>query len=223
MVSCLALVALAGCSRGDDPSRREVADLRARQARAAAADAGLPADVGALLGVAARAPAATFSATYVAGSERIVVHQVPPRRRVDVVVDGSAREAVVIDESAGTAVTCVRPASKPWACESNDAPAGGGFAGGAFSPELVARTVEALADGADTYRTSVSSRTVAGVRASCLVSTPVAGVEGATTSQLCVAPDGVPLLVDRGDGAAVLRAVAYRPTAADQDVARPDR
>ena len=224
LVLALALAALgAGCGSGDD--RPSDADLRSRQARSAAAEAGLPDEVGDLLALAARAPAARFAATYAAGSERVVVHQVPPRRRVDVVVGGVARESVVVDDAGsgsgpGSAVACSRPEGSGWSCEESERSASA-VAGGPFSPELVARTVDSLQDSADAYDVVVTDREVAGVAARCLVATP--RTEG-SPSELCVAAaSGVPLLVDLGDGSPALRAVTYRPTASDDDVRRPDR
>jgi hypothetical protein len=227
LAAVLALAAPA-CGRSGEPSADDLADRRARQAVAAAAEAGLPEEVQDVLGTAARAPSASFSATYRAGADRVVVHQRPPRRRVDVVVGGVAREAVVSDGDGE--VRCQRPAGRPWTC--TPAPAGateagsraGGF--GAFSPELVARTVEALEDAAGAFTLEVVERRIAGVEASCLRSAPVDGAgDGggdAAPAWLCVAPDGVPLLVDRGDGTPELRAVAYRSGASSDDVARPD-
>jgi hypothetical protein len=224
LCSGLALLAPVGCSRGDDPSWREVADERAAQARSAAATAGLPADVQDVLALAARAPAARFTATYASGAERLVVAQVPPRRRVDVLGAGGTPVESVVTDGDGGAVRCERPGNGGggggrWRCTEVD---GEAAAVGAFSPELVARTVEALAASAGAYRTDVYVLTVARVRARCLRSTPVDAAAGGGPSQLCVAADGVPLLLDRGDGTPVLRAVAYRASAADEDVRRPD-
>lgn len=217
------LLALGACVGGQQPSERELADRRAQQAIAAAAEAGLPDDVQELLATAARAPAASFSATYRAGADRVVVHQRPPRRRVDVVVGGLAREAVVSD--GGRDVRCERSDGAPWTC--TPLPAGdegrGAIGFGAFSPELVARTVETLEDAAGAFTLEVVGRRIAGVEATCLRSAPAGAGAGAGPAWLCVAPDGVPLLVDRGDGSPELRATAYRRGAADDDLARPDR
>lgn len=215
-------LALGACAGDQPPTAAELADRRAGQAIAAAAEAGLPDDVQELLGTAARAPAASFSATYRAGADRVVVHQRPPRRRVDVVVGGVAREAVVSD--AAGEVRCERPPGASWTCGPvPEGDQGGGLLGfGAFSPELVARTVEALEDAGGAFRLEVVERRLAGVEATCLHSVPVVA-SGAAPAWLCVAPDGVPLLVDRGDGSPELRAIAYRRGASDDDLARPDR
>jgi hypothetical protein len=196
--------------------------MRERQARAAAAEAGLPAPVQEVLGRAARAPAATFSATYVSGTDRLVVTQRPPRRRVDVVgKGGSALESVVADGE-GETLRCERAfaaRAERWTCK----PATGASAEfGAFTPELVARTVEALTASAATYRTDVYELVVAGVHAQCQRSTPVVPSTG-PPSPRCVAPDGAPLVLARGDGTPILRALAYRDSASAADVARPDR
>lgn len=222
--AALALALAVGACAGEQaPTAAELADRRAGQAVAAAAEAGLPDDVQELLGTATRAPAASFSATYRAGADRIVVHQRPPRRRVDVVVEGVAREAVVSD--AEGEVRCERFPGDPWTCTSvpEDDEGGGPLGFGAFSPELVARTVEALEDAAGAFRLEVVERRIAGVEATCLHSAPVDARAGAAPAWLCVAPDGVPLLVDRGDGSPELRAIAYRRGASDDDLARPDR
>ena len=214
-------LAVGACAGDQPPTAAELADRRAGQAIAAAAEAGLPDDVQELLGTATRAPAASFSATYRAGADRVIVHQRPPRRRVDVVVGGVAREAVVSD--AAGEVRCERPPGDPWTCTPvPEGDEGGGPLGfGAFSPELVARTVEALEDAAGAFSLEVVERRIAGVEATCLHSVPVGA--GAAPAWLCVAPDGVPLLVDHGDGSPELRAIAYRRGASDDDLARPDR
>jgi hypothetical protein len=164
----------------------------------------------------------SFSATYRAGADRIVVHQRPPRRRVDVLAGGVAREAVVSDGRGE--VRCERPAGGGWSCGRVPGGEAGGGAGGfgAFSPELVARTVEALEEAAGSFTLEVIERRIAGVDASCLRSVPVVEDAGIGPAWLCVTADGVPVLLDRGDGSPELRAVAYRRGASAEDVARPD-
>ena len=206
-----------------------MADQREAQAREVAAEAGLPADVRSLLGSrpgAARAPQATFSASFAAGTGTIVVHQAPPRRRVDVVDAGVARESFVTGDD-GRTIRCERPEGRGWTCGETDAGSDGPVAGatgfGAFSPELVARTVEALEEGLAAYDVRVEPLTVAGVQARCLRTVPKSGSGGATaTSRLCISPDGVPVLVERGAGSPVLRAVAYRSRVDADDLRRPD-
>ena len=105
------------------------------------------------------------------------------------------------------------------AAATGDGRSGAGM--GAFSPELVARAVEVLEDGAGAFDLEVRTTTMAGTRARCLRSTPT--TEAGTAAELCVSPEGVPLYLDRGDGSPVLRAIAYRPSAAERDVRRPDR
>ena len=226
VLSGLVGVLSAGCSRGDDPSAapdvEAVAGRRAAQVRAAALDAGLPAEVADVLARAARAPAATFSAVFaVDGVEgSVVVHQRPPRRRVDV-VDGSGRTVSSFvtgdrpDEAA--AVRCERVASGEhagWRCEEAgvDGAAGAVPTIGAFDPRAVDRTVEALRSSAAPV--VVERRTVAGVAARCVTAGP--------DDRFCVSPAGVPVLVQRGDGGATLRATTYRDAVDDEDLRRPD-
>jgi len=209
-----------GCGTDDD-ARARIADRRERQARDAAAEAGLAPEVQALLGTAARAVDARFSATFTSGDERVVVHQLPPRRRVDVFVGGIAREAYV--EDGGRSWRCERPVGDEWSCSeraSEEAPPTPAL--GAFSPELVARTVEALEDGAAAYDLDVHDLRVAGTATRCLRATPRAAPGDVSESRLCVAADGVPLLLDLGQGSTALRAIAYRPAADPRDVERPD-
>jgi hypothetical protein len=246
----LAGVALVGCSRGDDPSAADaVMAQRERQARSAAAEAGLPRDVQSVLGLAARAPAASCVVTYSSGTDRLVVAQRPPRRRVDVLGEGGAPVESVVTDADGGVVGCSRArtgtsSARRWRCRKVAAEAGAlpAAGAGAFTPELVARTVEALAAARDAFTVDVYRLRLAGVTATCLRSTPTdpgppstsdapsatapttsaSASASASVAQLCVAPDGVPLLLDRADGTPVLRAVAYRPSASAADVRRPD-
>lgn len=203
--------ACAGCSRGDDSAAGRVVAQRAAQARSAAIEAGLGDDVADVVALAARAPAATFSAVYeVPGVPgRVVVHQRPPRRRVDTVdAEGRTVSAFVSDGSA-TSWDCTRRTS--WRC----AAVAGSSGAGAFDPALVDRTVAALsATGPTAEPVSVERTTVAGAAAVC--------VRSGATERLCVSPSGVPLLVERA-GAGSLRAVTYRTAVDPDDLRRPDR
>jgi hypothetical protein len=210
------IAATAGCSRGDDPEVAKVAALRSTQARRLAADAGLPDDVQRFLGRAAASTGATFTATYVAGADRLVVHQRPPRRRVDTVVGAKTASSVVLDEH-GRAFRCAPPGRR-WTCHADDAARS---TVGAFTPDVVSRTVDALKAATGAYVTSTDTRRIAGTSATCLVSRPTSG-DGAVAT-FCISPSGVPLLIDEGTGTPSLRALRYRPSASAADVARPDR
>ena len=220
VLSGLAGVLSAGCSRGDDASVASVAsvvELRVAQVRAAAAEAGLADDVTDVVAAAAGAPAATFSAVFVGGGVEgsVVVHQRPPRRRVDV-VDGSGRTVTsFVVDGAGSAQRCLRGSAGRWRCS----PVGGEEAVppvGAFSPAALDAAISALAEaGADAGAGAVSvERTrVAGAPVACVVSGPA--------DRLCVSRSGVPLLVERSDGTPPLRATAYRTSVDDADLRAP--
>jgi hypothetical protein len=209
----LVSAACAGCSRGDDSGLEEVVATRSSQARAAAEEAGLPKGVADVVALAARAPAATFSAVY-ATSEldgTVVVHQRPPRRRVDV-VDGSGEtvQVFISDGEAATVACDHRP--RGWHCAP--VPVGSGASSlGAFTPAALDALVAALA-GASPRSVLAESATVAGTRARCVRSGPA--------DRLCVSTTGVPLLIERSDGGSSLRATTYRTAVADDDLRRPD-
>lgn len=187
----------------------EAAATRRAQAEDVAAEAGLPDDVRELIGRAAGVVGATFAVTYELGDGGVAdVVQDPPRRRVDIRPAGASQPvtAVVVDE-AGRTATCRQGTT--WACTRQDGSADvttGPFAG----PDLE-RTISALAASRATYDFSVEDRRIAGVDASCLVTTRKAGAAAdptrGTRGELCVAPDGVPLLVS--GGASTLKAVRY--------------
>lgn len=218
-MALLVTTQVAGCGAAQDPATGRIGALRSSQARDAAREAGLDVAVQDFMARAARGATATFTARYAAGTDRFVVHQRPPDRRVDVQAGGRVVEAVVV--AGDEVVVCERPAAR-WTCEAAAGDDGrAGPAGvGAFSPEVMARTIEALRDSAGAYTLSVDRRTVAGVAASCLVTETTAAEEDAGGT-FCVAPDGAPLLLATA-GSPVLRAITYRRGAAAADVARPD-
>jgi hypothetical protein len=84
---------------------------------------------------------------------------------------------------------------------------------GAFTPAALDAMVAALA-GSAPRSVVAEAATVAGARARCVRSGPA--------DRLCVSNTGVPLLVERSDGGASLRATTYRTAVADQDLGRPD-
>ena len=192
VLAALALV-VAGC--GDDSG--SVAEDRADQVRAAATDAGLPAEVAEVLALAAEGPLATFQVGY-AGTEgaRLVVSQAPPNRRVDVVAAGVVVESRVLRD--GTAYRCQRE-DEALACERA---AGGLEQPGTFTEAALADFAEQLAASRDALELTVEEREIADTPATCLVSAPKAGtpLDGTapSTDTLCLSAEGAQLLLDAG-------------------------
>jgi hypothetical protein len=186
----------AGC--GDDEPTPGGA--RADQVREAVAEAGLPDDVRDFLVLAVGSADATYRVTYQiddgTGVREVTVAQDPPNHRLDVMnTDGSADSTIRLDDEVHQ---CHRDGGA-WECGRVDVVPPGG---GAFDEEALAERAAALADRADDYEFSVESRQLAGVDASCLVTTlaeghpadPALGEAGT----LCVSPEGAVLLVESG-------------------------
>ncbi len=209
----LLVVTLAGATAcGGGGGSRDAATARADQVRAAAHDAGLPADVADLLADAAGVPGATFEVTYDLGGASggtAVLTQDPPRRRVDLhtQVDGDDVTRALITERDRTTV-CERAAGK-WTCragspsdQSTPTP---------FGADQVEQVVGDLETAKDAYSFRVASRDIAGTKARCLVTElkpgkqPTADLGAKGT--LCISAEGVPLLVETP--AASLRALKY--------------
>src|SRR5207248_1219614 len=136
---------------------------------------------------------------------RLVLSQQPPRRRIDIQEPGEAPpESRSLFAGPDGSTDCTRDAVG-WMCSSSregDDP---------FSPLAagdVTRTVDQLKASRDTYTFRVISRTVADVRASCLVTDPRPdkAPASATRGLLCISHEGVPLLVE--GGATPLRATS---------------
>lgn len=189
---------LAACGGGGD----DVGDDRADQVRSSAKEAGLPDDVADLLALAARGDGATFQVSY-AGTEgaRLVVSQAPPDRRVDV-LDGDVmvESRVLHDQVAYRCEPDTRDGAKPGALSCRRA-AGALDAAGTFTADALTSFTDQLASSRTTLTVKVDARTIAGVRARCLTSTPKAGTPidgtGPGTDVLCLSPEGAQLLVDR--------------------------
>jgi hypothetical protein len=202
LCAVLALVAVTAACGGGGSS---AGDRRAEQVRAAATKAGLPDDVADVLALASRGPTATFRISY-PGTDgaALVVSQQAPDRRVDVLSHGQvvesrlARHGVAyrcdVDTSAKAgakgsyaALRCVRAAG--------DLPATG-----AFTTEALATFSKDLASSLDKLDLSVTHRTIAKTKATCLVSAPKPGTvltgNDLSADTLCVSAEGAQLLVD---------------------------
>jgi len=214
----LAAGALAGC--GDDDGTAEVGDRRAAQARRAAVEAGLDDDVADFLGLLARGDTATYEVRFPGPAEgtELVVRNRPPDRRVDVVQRDEVVEVrQVVD---GEAFTCTRDEGGDLTCERTDALVEGP---GVFTSGALEELAESLAARRTDYSFAIEEREVAGVGASCLVTTrkagrddPALGAEGT----ICAAPTGVVLLVDQGTDA--VEALAYADEVDPEDLRRVD-
>lgn len=192
-------IVLAACGGG---GADHVGDDRADQVRAAAQEAGLPDDVAEVLSLAARADSATFQVSY-AGTEgaRLVVSQAPPDKRVDVVAGALVVESRVLhDQVAYRCEPDPAPDAKPGALSCERA-AGALEAAGTFTDDALDAFTDQLAASKDALTITVDQRTIAGVDATCLTSTPKAGTpidgHGPGTDVLCLSPEGAQLLVDR--------------------------
>lgn len=191
-------VLLAACHHAPGRASQAIdaANVRAAQARDLARQAGLAPDVQSFLGRAAGAGAATYTAVYDLGSgQRSIVIQRPPDRRVDLQgVGGPARLDRYLFLPSGT-FSCQRD-QRAWTCQrGGDTPAAG-----AFTADTIGQTVAALAQSTSAYDFALRGRHIAGVAASCLVTTlkpdhpadPSLGVSGS----LCIAPSGAILAID---------------------------
>ena len=208
VATAVCAVLAGGCGGGTS-----LAETRADQARQVAKDAGLPEAVQDVLASAATSATRSFTVTYklaVEGSTTIV--QDPPRRRVELVLgtgpEASTRATITNDE--GT-FACTRSAGT-WTCRKTP------DATDSFGPLAVGdiqRTTADLAAARKSYSFRVETRTIAKTRARCLVTElrpgqpadPTRGPKGV----LCVASDGVPLLIQGGQ--TTVTAVRYRPSA----------
>jgi hypothetical protein len=205
------LVVLTGACGGGGSS---AGDQRAEQVRAAAAKAGLPGDVADVLALASRGPTATFRVSY-AGTDgaALVVSQQAPDRRIDVVSRGQVVESRVARHGVAYRCDVDTTAKVGTGATSTTAKAKGGYAGlrctraagdlpatGAFTADALATFSKELADSLPRLALSVSHRTIAKTKATCLVSAPKPGTpltgNDPSVDTLCVSPDGAQLLVD---------------------------
>jgi hypothetical protein len=190
-------VMLASCGGGDSDA---VADDRADQVRDAARDAGLSDEVADVLALAARGATATYQVTYEgADGAGITVSQQPPNRRVDALTEGRIVQSQVVRDGVG--YTCeLADGGQPGDRLDCRRTQGAIPAQGAFTDEALAAFTEELAGALDSLDLTVESRTIADVRATCLVSAPKAGTpidgDGPGVDTICLSDDGAQLLVD---------------------------
>ncbi|HEX7166666.1 MAG TPA: hypothetical protein VF230_06775 [Acidimicrobiales bacterium] len=164
-----------------------------------AADAGLSGEVADVLVLAAASVGEAYTVVYEVDGADVIVMSDPPRRRVDVSQPGEADIRTI--ETQESSLRCTRSAAG-WKCESrplSEAP-------GAFRAEALVAVVDSLVtrppDGTDLR---VERRAVAGVRATCLVT---------SDRTFCVSKEGVALLLE-GFGNGDLAAVDYRADVED--------
>jgi hypothetical protein len=160
------------------------------------------------LGRAAVGVAATFTVTYAgADGTRTTLTQRPPQRRVDVVAADTTESVLRLRD--GT-YACKQDTGRGWECNRRTDPEAGGADPdlGVFAPTNLDETVESLAAARSSYRFSVVDRGLAGTKATCLVTTPIAGGDA---DELCIAPTGAILHIRTKQRS--LDATRYRPTA----------
>jgi hypothetical protein len=189
------VLAVGACGHGSPTSR--VASQRASQARDLGKKAGLPADVQDFLALYATGPERASSVTYaIAGPAggSIRIDQQPPNRRVDVVTPprNDVRSSFQLN---GKAYACIG-AGGGWSCAPD--PSGNGQVG-ALAAADVQRTVDFLKSSRGTFTFAIERRTIVGVVAECLVTTPKRGAPAGTRpTSLCIASTGTPLLIEGG-------------------------
>ena len=216
-VTVVAVSALAGCGGGSDAG-----DQRADQVRAAAVDAGLEPEIADFLALAARGQTATYQATYPGPNPdtKLVVANDPPNRRVDVLTDDVTTEVrLVLD---GEAFTCPRNQDHDAieTCTRTDAVVEGP---GAFDDATLEQLTTSLRDRRDDFTFRIRRDTIAGVRASCLVTELKPGHERSdlgADGTICISPEGALLRVEQGSDS--LEALDYTTEIPEHTFVRPD-
>lgn len=143
----------------------------------------------------------------------LIVSQQPLNRRVDVVAGEVIVESRVFRDGIG--YRC-QPATDDVTgglrCDRSE---GTVPTPGALTDEALDRFSAELAEAGSGLDLTVEERELAGVTATCLMSTPTAGPTGRGPSgeTLCLSAEGAQLLVDAGEERGV--AVAYSPTVPD--------
>ena len=191
-------------------------DSASDQGKSIADAAGLPKDVGDFFALATTGLNATYRVTLeTVDTEGLPVQvtttQRPPEVRFDAFhADGSVDSTIA---TGGKRYQCAQ-ASNVWQCGELGAT---DPIGEVFDPKTVTDTVEKLQQQRDAYDFRVESRSIAGVDARCLVTTPKAGSGQAAT--MCLSPEGVILLVDVPTGK--ITATAYSTAIPDDAFTLP--
>jgi hypothetical protein len=229
---------ITACGGGGDAlagRARQAARVRADQARAAAAQAGLPGPVQQFVATAAGSSGQRYTVSYDLGgtpSQTATLVQRPPFRRfelADTAPGAAGTSAPSSGPSSATQVMIVNSAGSfacrrtdgQWSCVHDAAAA---QATGPLSLDDLASTVNSLSASKDTYDFRVERRRLVGVAATCLVTTRKAGLPpepaAASTATLCISPQGAPLLVS-GGSAPPLQATSYSTTVASSAFTLP--
>lgn len=220
MVVLAAVLLAAAC--GDDPDGIDATgDERADQARAAAVEAGLDAEVADFLGLLARGDTATYRVRFPGPEEgtELEVTSRPPERRVELRRGDDVAEVRLVTD--GEAYTCTpEEDAEELACERTDALVD---PPGIFRAEALDELRASLADRADDYTFEIETLPVAGIEASCLVTRLRSGREDpelGASGTICASAEGAVVLVDQGDER--LEALEYSTGVEDEAFVRPD-
>ena len=201
-VAIVAAVLLAACGGGGDSA--------SDQGKSIADAAGLPKDVGDFFALATTGLNATYRVTLdtvdKAGKPvQVTTTQRPPEVRFDAFhADGSIDSTFA---TGGKRYQCAQT-NGAWQCGElgpTDP------IGEVFDPKTVSDIVAKLQQQAGAYDFRVETRTLAGVSARCLVTTPKTGSSQPAT--MCLSPEGAILLVDVPTG--TITASAYSTTIPD--------
>lgn len=215
------LVVTAACS--DDPDEvTATGDERAEQARDAALEAGLEAEVADFLGLLARGDTATYEVRFPGPEEEteLRITSRPPERRVDLLAGETVTEVRLV--TGGQAYTCTPGEDgEDFTCERTDALVD---PPGVFRAEALQQLSTSLAERADDYTFEIEVLPVAGIEAQCLVTRLRSGREGAergASGTICASDEGAVVLVDQGDDR--LEALGYSTEVVDGAFVRPDQ
>jgi hypothetical protein len=165
-----------------------------------------------LLARAAGAVGQSFTVTYrTTQGTTATLTQRPPFKRVDE-SEGNGTAAIVrtLIVNRDGSFSCIRRQGS-WTCQRA---AGAPATLGTFTPSELKATVDRLASQRAEFRFEVVPRRVAGVKATCLITTPVAATAGSSSGTLCISAQGAPLLVNGSAGR--LEATSYKASARAQ-------
>src|SRR3954452_795661 len=199
---------LGACGGGSDSAED--------QGRSIADAAGLPKDVGDFFALATKGLNATYRVTLdtvdTAGKPvQVTTTQRPPDVRFDAFhADGSVDSTI---GTGGKRFQCTMT-NNAWQCGELGAT---DPIGEVFDPKTVTDAVTKLQQQTDVFDFRVESRTIAGVNARCLVTTPkptaVSGSSSPGSATMCLSPEGAILLVEVPTG--TITASSYSTTIPD--------